>query len=380
MKCNRSNSRIVWILATTLLILVLWWLDQNRGGPASLLSRCNLLLTRSSTPAVDVLVVGSSRIGTAIDPVAMENLLHQAYSDQAPGVERIAIGHTPLRLSHALLSNYLEKRGSPSVIALEVMFQTQRSIDRISERKPDIKTEHELFRRDLNMMTYSQILSMPALGMPFTEIESLLNNWSFKLRGVILRSGALIYQFIKHPFRSWSLNECDQAAWTKEPGWPEDFAFSLGEFISEQSASDQLNSLTNRMDEISILRHPKPRQSSVNEYAVYPYDFDAPYRQGEVELLGSIVKLADSYHIPIVLLPLPLYGYRVSATDIEYLNNLPADQLHVFDLYQNAPTSLDNFWYDDGHLDPELAGAMTTIVLSQYLQKSGFIGSNVEAP
>jgi hypothetical protein len=373
MMVDISATRWRWLFAITCLIATLSWLDQTRGGPASLLSRCNLLLTRDHSPSADILLIGSSRTGTAIDPIAMQQLLTHAMLDREPRVERIAIGNNPLRLSNALLDNYLTRRGTPELILLEVMFQTRRSIDRLAQGNLDSAPEHKLFLRDLNLMTFRQILTLPSIAMPYTENEGFINLWHYRLRGAALRSGALAYQFLKNPAQSWDLASCDHTAWTQEPDWPSDFSFSMGDFQPDrapESAIRQLNSLIRTQ---ATSRPQQPWQQNITSGRPYPYDFENPYRMGEVTMLKSIVTQARDRGIPVLLLPLPLYGYHIASKDLNFLQKLFEDNLHVLDLYKHVPADLDRFWYDDAHLEPHLAGAITTSVLARHLIETGLV-------
>lgn len=370
---KNNAARWRWLFAIACLIATLSWLDQTRGGPASLLSRCNLLLTRDQSPAADILLIGSSRTGAAIDPIAMQQLLTHGMANREPRVDRIAIHNNPLRLAHALLENYLHKRGTPELIVLEVMFQTHRSIDRQAQNGSDSAPEHELFLRDLNLMTFGQLLTLPSIAMPYTEKEGISNLWHFRLRGIALRSGALAYQFLKNPVRSWDLRNCNHAAWTQEPDWPSDFSFSLGDFQPDRAPDIAIEQLNNLIRTQAKSRPQQPWQKEITSNRPYPFDFDHPYREGEVTMLKSMLTLARDRGIPVLLLPLPLYGYHIESKDIKFLQKLFADKLHVLDLYTHVPANLDRFWYDDAHLESHIASAMTTSVLAQHLITTGLL-------
>lgn len=366
-------NRALWLAATVALVLALLWLDQHRGGPASTLSRCNLSLSRSGLAPADVLIIGSSRSGAALDPVAMQEMLAYALADAPPRVERTALGHNPLRISHALLENYLRTRGAPRVIVLEVMFMTRRSVERLAKRGSRLPPERYIFRRDLNLMTFGQILRLPSVAMPFTEGEGPIKRWQFRLRGTVLRAGALAYQFLRRPTDSWQRPACDRGAWIREPEWPADFAFSYGDFHPDASPGKTIEALEAVMADMAPDRELKPWQSSVRKGQRYPYDFGASYRDGEVALLRSMLEKASRHGIPVVLLPLPLYGYAVRADDLELLADLLTGRGHVFDLYGQVRADLDKFWYDDGHLEVYPAGALTTAILAQHILDSGLL-------
>lgn len=365
--------RGLWLVGTVALLLALLWLDQHRGGPATMLSRCNLLLSRDASPAADILIVGSSRSGTAFDPVAMQDMLAHEFAGASPTVERITLGQNPLRASAALLENYIEARGAPQVIALEIMFMTNRSVDRLAQRGLAVSPEQYLYRRDLNLMTFKQILRQPAVAMPYSEGEDLLNRWRFRLRGVVLRAGALAYQFFRRPRDAWELSACDRDSWVREPTWPVDFAFTFGDFKPDAPPGEIIERLETEMVEAATDRTLKEWQADASTGQRYPYDFAAQYRQGEVRLLLSMLRLATERGVPVVLLPLPLYGYTPGVDDLRELTSSLPEQVRVFDIYGQVQADLDKFWYDDAHLEAYPAGALTTAILAKHLLDSGVL-------
>jgi hypothetical protein len=369
-------TRALWLAATAALVVGLLWLDQNRGGPASTLSRCNLLLSRSGLPPADVLLIGSSRSGVALDPVAMEEMLAYALADAPPKVERIALGQSPLRASHALLENYLQTRGAPRVLVLEIMFTTQRSMDRLSKRSLSLPPERYVFQRDLNLMSFRQILSLPAVAMPFTEAEGSIKRWQFRLRGATLRAGALVYEFLRRPTESWRQSGCDRDAWTREPQWPANFAFSHGDFHPDAPPGEVIEALEAVMADMASHRQLKAWQAGVPRGQRYPYDPEATYREGELALLRSMVEAASRHGVPVVLLPLPLDGYTADGGELGSLTAMLPGRAHVFDIYGRVRADLDKFWYDDGHVEVYPAGALTTAILAQHLLDSGLLPGN----
>jgi hypothetical protein len=366
--------RALWLAATIALVLGLLWLDQHRGGPASALSRCNLSLSRNGLPPADVLIIGSSRSGAALDPIAMQEMLAFAPADAPPKVERIALGHNPMRASHALLENYLQARGAPRVIVLEVMFMTRRSIDRLAKRRLGLSPEKYIFRRDVNLITFRQLLSLPSVAMPFTEGEGPVRRWQFRLRGSVLRAGALAYQFLRKPTESWQGFACGRDAFIREPEWPADFAFGYGDFHPNAPPDQVIEALEAVVADMALLRELKPWQQDVRQGQRYPYDFGAPYREGEIALLQSMLEQASRHSVPVLLLPLPLYGYTADAADLQLLAGMLSGRGgHVFDLYGQIRVDLDKFWYDDAHVEVYPAGALTTAILAQHILDSGLL-------
>ncbi len=367
--------RGVLIFFSVGLAATLFWLDQNRGGPASMLSRCNLLLSRSEMPPADILIVGSSRTGTAIDPVAMQKMLTHA-SSRDLSVERIALGHNPQRATHALLKNYLETRGSPQVIVLEIMFMTTRSLDRLARRSGGMAPEHYIFRRDVNLLTFAQLLTQPAVAMPYTESENWFNQWRFRLRGATLRAGALTYQFLRHPMDRWKLSDCGPAEWTREPTWPAGFAFSYDDYEPNAPLAELIESLEAEIAKLAAQRELKPWQVRDTESERYPYDFEEPYRQGEVVLLEATLQFASDNGARIVLLPLPLYGHAPDPNDLRVLASTLPDGSYILDVYGQIRHDFDKFWYDDAHVEVYPTGTLTTALLAQYLVDANLLNAD----
>ena len=113
---------------------------------------------------------------------------------------------------------------------------------------------------------------------------------------------------------------------------------------------------------------------AAEEMRRYPYDLDEPYRQGEADLLRSMVKMASARGTKVILVPLALYGYNVDIAEL--LVNVaafPGDPT-VLDLYAQLPADVSKFWHDDAHVEPVPAGALMTAVLAQYLLDAGVLG------
>ena len=362
-------TRGVALAGCAVLIAGLLWLDRNRGGPANAMARCNLLLSRVNEPAADVLVVGSSRSGVALDPVVMERLLTAELRDTVR-VDRLSFGNNPLRAMSGLMENYLETRGSPGIVVLEIMFMTERSLDRLAERGLALAPEDYLYRRDVNLLDFEQLLAQPAVAMPFTTGESVFNLWSQRLRGVVLRAGALIYQAARDPMQAWNLSDCARDAWTREDVWPSDFAFSYGEFEPDIELAGLVEALEAEVVRQAEARELQDRQSNIPEGTAYPYDFEAAYRRGEVGILESMIRLALDHDSEVVLLPLPLYAYELDRTELLDFVSRFGDKVQLFDLYGAVHADFDTLWYDDAHVELSPVGSLTTALMVKRLLQS----------
>ncbi|MEM7092783.1 MAG: hypothetical protein AAF567_07265 [Actinomycetota bacterium] len=366
------RSRLAWIITATALVAGLLWLDANRAGPTTELSQCNLALTRAERPAADVLIAGSSRTGLAIDPVAMEGMLTAAGLDE-PTVDRLALGRNTLRVTGALVDNYLTNRGAPEAIVLELSFMTPRTLERIEAIAGSTPAEVYLYRRDLNLIDYGQIASAPAVALPYTEAEGPLARTRFALEGVVTRSGALTYQLASEAGDELTVDECSKDTWTRESTWPSDFAFSWDDAETIDAPAKRIADLRRQIGNEAPDRELRSWQLDSATGVRYPYDVDADYRRGEMRILEQVVDQAAEHGVPVVLLPLTLYGTVPDRADLERLDEQFVGDAHVFDLYATTEVDLSTYWYDDAHLELGPAVELTTALLAQHLLDQGFL-------
>lgn len=362
-------ASIAALVGTAALIFGHLWLDGNRAGPANAMARCNLMLSRTGEPAADVLVVGSSRTGVALDPVAMRRML-SAGLRRPVRVDRLSMGQNPMRAMSGLLENYMEGRGSPRTVVLEIMFMTQRSVDRLAQRGLALAPEDYIYRRDVNLLDFGQLLSRPSVAMPFTAGESVFDLWSHRLRGVLLRAGALIYQALRDPERVWAPSACGREDWIREAGWPSDFAFSHGEFEPPTGLDSLIETLRSDVARQARQRELRAWQTKSPQGTPYPYDFDAPYRRGEVRLLHSMIESILDRGAEVVLLPLPLYGYALDRAGLSGLHAHYGRRVGLFDLYGAVGVDFGPLWYDDAHVEFSPVGKLTTAMMARHLLRS----------
>lgn len=357
---------VVALLSLVLILGLLAALDRTRGGPATPLTRCNILLARDDRPAADVLVVGSSRSGVALDPVGLQDLL----SGEVPGdptVERLALGNITPRLAHALLETYIAERGMPKVITLETVFIMPRTVNRLSAVAGGKPSEHYLLARDANVMSFGQLISQPAVAMPYTEDEDMATLWQVRLRGVVLRAGALLYQFAKAPFEDWRFGACDRETITREENWTSEFAFTYGDHSFAGPIAVERDRLVAELDDAAVGRALKDWQQNTPAGRTYPFDFEASYRQGELNYFLDMARMATDGGARVLVLPMLLYGYEADPADMSALAAALPEGSVIFDIYAATGTDFSRFWWDDAHVEREPAGALMTTVLAARL-------------
>lgn len=358
-----NKAKAVWLATAVAVIGVLLVADSTRTGPAVTLTRCNYAIADSDEPAADVLVMGSSRTGFAFDPVAMTGMFQAANRDI--DVDRIVFAGSPLRVNAAVLDNYLNNRGNPDVVVFEVNFLTQRTVDRIEVQALDVP-EDFLYRRDVNLMNYRQILTTNAVARPFSApSESIVNKTRLTVEGMALRSGALAYELFTKPTGFDAADICDKEALTRDDRWRDGFAFALDEIANPVTPAEHIDQIR---QEIRTADKPLAEwQQDVETGIIADFDVDADYRQGEVALLEQAVERAAENQIPVVLVPLALYGTVLDPNDIRLLEDQFAGKATVFDAYAETEVDLSAYWLDDAHLEIGPATTLTTAILAQHL-------------
>ena len=373
---NTLSPSNIWLSFGICLLVGLVTLDQTRGGPVTTLTRCNFLLSRSVLPAADVVLIGSSRSGAALDSKAIEGMLSHSLKDPTLTVERFAIARNTYRLSHSILENYLRNRGKPKLVVIELMSMSHRTISKLQQENIKLLPEYSLYQRDVNLMTFAQISNSAAVSMPYTESETAINKLRFKLQGLVTRAGALTYQFAKHPLDHWSTEGCSQEDMRREPNWPSGLYFGFDSTGKSRSPSSVIEDV-----HTDFKNRPKENQTTVSDTSqaqeTYRYDFEKIFRSGEMIILESMVNFLTKANVPVILLPLPLNGQLVDNQELKELNKR-WPHVHTFDILSQAGPLLDHFWFDDAHLAPNTGGTLTSAIFSQYVMDNNYLNSGLE--
>lgn len=355
---------VLILVSLSVLLLVL---DRTRAGPLSDLEKCALLLSIASVNAADVLVVGSSRTAVAVDPVAMQDMLRADTQNLSLDVERIAIPVNPIRPNMALLERYIENRGAPKVVIYEPSFLSQRSVKNLEENHGKKDAEDYIFTRDMGILTYRQIINLSSVAMPFSDNENIFTHIHLIVRGILMRSGMLIYEFFHRPFRDWKLANCSVEDWRKGGMvWSDDFEFSYAHSRHSSTSEEVLGSLATTLEEASKSRSLAGWQVGNGENEYYAYDFESDYRKGEKIIFEEVITLAKENDINLIIQPLTLFRKSVQGKDNTYLSSL-GENIYLYDLYAEAGNILDRFWYDPAHILPDPAGVYTTALLANYI-------------
>lgn len=333
------------------------------------MSRCNLANTRIEEPAADVLIMGSSRTGVALDHLSMTEMFEAAGSDLT--ADRVVITSNPLRTHVGLLENYISNRGAPDVLAFEISFLVERTLDRIDARGSIGLPEDVIYRRDINLLTYGQILeTSAAVARPFTEEESPSGRARLIAEGFARRSGALIYELAAPSEQGFTLEGCTRETVTREPGWPEALAFTWNDVAEPVAPAEHTEQAQEQITAEPDSELAEWQTEVANQGEFYNYDTLDPRRQGELLLLDEIVAIAEEHDIPVLLLPLNTFGTIVDPSDIEAFTERYAstsNEVSVFDLYTETGVDLTPYWFDDAHLSVGPATELTTAVMAQHV-------------
>ncbi|MFC4700268.1 hypothetical protein ACFO4O_08885 [Glaciecola siphonariae] len=359
--------RFILVLVMISAVAFTAYLDRNRAGPISELEKCSLLLSRVDQPPADILILGSSRVGVAIDPVAMAELINSTAQYDDIRVECIAVPIAPLRTNVSLLEQYINVRGAAQIVVFEPSFLSKRSFDNLKYNLGESDPEQYIFTRDINFMTYSQIWNMPGVAMPFSRGEDLIMRLHLKLRGFVLRTGLLIYEFLHDPFREWSLESCNTQSWrVGGMDWSSDFTFIYAHSRHTRNLEETHYQYKARFETVFKDMPLADWQNTPSEIAMKPSDleFEADYRLGEVKYLHKAISLVQDENSHVIVLPMMLYNQTLSDKDRLYLEIL---QSNPYDIFAETDSLLAPFWYNEAHVKPRPAGEYATILLSRHI-------------
>lgn len=144
------------------------WLAAGRV-PGFTFNECQALHLRSSEPASDVLLIGSSRLGLAIDSEVVQKSLVE---NQLSVEKRMIIGSIEAQQDHAL-REYINNRGAPKVLGIEI------SIDRKPGDENDSWTQYR---------STTWIQAVPSWSINFQFVKSLLDKGVISLRDIMFHS------------------------------------------------------------------------------------------------------------------------------------------------------------------------------------------------
>ncbi len=105
-------------IAAALIAGLAWAGSRAETYDLDIAFHCSKELARAKLPPADILFVGNSRTGAAIDPVYVEKLIS---SDRQFDVERMAVFHANIVTVRMLVGDYLQHRGTPKLIVLQPM-------------------------------------------------------------------------------------------------------------------------------------------------------------------------------------------------------------------------------------------------------------------
>ncbi len=296
---------------------------------------CSSELVQLDEPAADILFVGSSRTGRAIDPVYIQDQLNNG-SDNALSVERLSPTSARVPRFNVLIQDYVKNRGAPKIVVLQLVYSrfgtTGPTEMRFLNRVPftaSPETMAEVVKRDLR-----------ANGVP-AGLEAFHRDGTTSTRLTLARAAAYIYGTIRAPVRIalseksvcpperirkqmpppyWPYDSVTNTTGpvtkspyeikTREvfarnaPSWPaEDPELAERQFETEQMA-EIVRFLTENGTRVLLTTIPKYKQSSIPDEFVDDYesligaDFYNPYvGLSETELIEINESSLDGVHV-----------------------------------------------------------------------------------
>ena len=342
-------SRIAWLGVVIAVPAVLAWANQHAGGVVPAEVSCAFAATRISEPPADIVIFGSSRTGTALDPRAIEGMLNARDDGNPVRVDRLNITGPDNLASVSMLERYLETRGAPKVVVAEVMLKLKQR-----KRPP---------RRGLYGRRHYSLLPYGDLGRYHELVyndedghRSLLLN----LKYAYSRTVALLHGLVRDPLgRNWDLQYCTEGDRTRDGVWSmaeqSQLHPPMEQIAIERSRLTALERVTDNTDWIWGADGPE----------IADYDIHARDRIPEIAMKRYLVEFAAKHEMEVVFVPLVNYASTVAPEDRAFFESL-GDNVHWVDLYARAGDILEPNWRDPLHVHTR-ASTLVSAYLAQAL-------------
>lgn len=307
---------------------------------------CAYDLARLDRPAPDLLFLGNSRTGAAIDPVYVARRI-DGRGRNRPTVERIAMTSPDTAAATVLARTYLSHRGAPDVVVLQLMYE--RDLDDLRKIGTPIHAPRSIAYgglADLYHVQASARLSPVEHGLP-----RWLQPGYRPFAGVMLDKAITnIYSALEAPDRwlSGEAHRCDgDRLFGQSLLWVYDENWSAGPVTPKPASPSSV---------ATWLR-------TVSEYV--PIDPADPVRQFENHQLHELIELFERHGSKVLLMHFPTFGQPipdegVSALAAEFSDNRLIDISGYF-----AKVTAGNeagYFRDEDHVNH--AGA---ILISRFL-------------
>jgi hypothetical protein len=307
---NGSFRRVVIPLVLLLAIIVpsLRVLSTASGLPTWDRNLCQMSLIRSGEQPSDVVFLGSSRTGAAIDVERFE----QTFGGDLQTAEKVVFTLGSELDRNLAYRTYVEHRGVPRVLAVELSFEryTDRVIDQGSLYRTTSRSE-TLFEARAYRQMLASLRSRGDAPLADTYMRSA---WSTP-GGFFFRRLGIGFDFaMRDP--SLALDPSDTCAW---PNDPREGSWIVGNSEPYDEAKAK------------IPQQEKLDRWTRNSGRMRPLDLDDPYTEQEMVLLNDLVEQAHADGVESVFVYyLPSYAERADSIDLDAVSGrLPG--VEVFD-------------------------------------------------
>lgn len=327
---------------------ILAWANRHAGGVVPAEVSCAFAATRTSEAPADVVLFGSSRTGTALDPRAIEGMLNARPDAEPVRVNRLNITGPDALASVSMLERYIESRGAPRVVVAEVMLKLKQ------RKRPPRRGLYG--RRHYSLLSYDQLRRYRDLVYASDNVK---NDYLVDLSYAYSRTVALIHGLARDPLgRNWNLQYCTEGDRTRNGVW------SMAEQPTLQPPDEQIAIERSRLSTLERVTDNTDWTWGANGPEIADFDVHADDRLPNIVMLRYLVELAAKHDIAVVFVPLVNYASSVAPEDRAFFESM-GDNAYWADLYAEAGDILEPNWRDPLHVHTR-----ASTLVSAYLAKA----------
>lgn len=325
--------RVAWLCVVAAIPAALAWANRHAGGVVPAEVSCAFAASRTDDPPADVVLFGSSRTGTALDPRAIEGMLN-ARADTSPvTVDRLNITGPDMLATMSLLERYLESRGAPRVVVAEVMLKLKQ------RKRPPRRSLYG--RRHFSLLPYEHLFRYRDL---VHDGDPGLDAGLAKFHYAYARTVALVHGLARDPLgRHWDSSRCSAGDRTRNGVW------SLGQRDHLAPPARQIALERDYLAGLPRITDNRDWSWGANGPEIADYDIHADDRVPAVAMMRQLVDRGREHGFEVVFVPLVNYASTVADEDRRFFLSLGGN-VHWADLYAEAGDILEANWRDPLHV------------------------------
>ena len=346
--------------------------EVHLHGLAPIRDTCINQSASRSGRASDVLFVGSSRTGAAIDTSYIENRLKQKGYDLT--VEQIIATGRDMTYLNLLSRKYIKNKGLPKHVFIEIIYNN-RTAEQINSLHPEPSVRSILLS---DYKLYNELLSDEPFNAPLNFIQK---NYTSTIDYISTKYVSSLYLAAKRPeiFYTDYKKECENYDEWSHVLMDKDYGFIdgyLDDIFAGKTNHDCRYLLISPYDPQNKPEYCKknhPIDFHENEILIVPRDPASPSRDHENLSVKALINLfLSSGSDTVTLYILPSFYDEVPSDEEkdDYMKEFNTPMIHVTDLYKSDKHKMLPFLYrDPNHYNVEGAKIITEHFEKEIIQR-----------